>query len=302
MQNKQEKMDNQSRVVAPEAALVVVSIGNHTRLGDVLEYAVAGLAFETIEPEVFLRGSWQNRRVLFAISADVSGENTQLRALAAGLRVGVCRLEGCTCATLVDGASGGDAHLDAIALLLAANNAGARVIAKPLLEGGRELKPFLGGKESPFERYRMLARELTARLCAEALQAASPLVRLLTALEGGAVFDWRAFLARVVSQTGGEMEDIGTPDATILLCENEGGLPDERTLSLFSGAGLLRLLIASPATGSELYIACLIERACLRGGYALPPHAVLVFDGMSAVEAMASRVEMERVKTLFVKP
>ena len=85
MQNKQEKMDNQSRVVAPEAALVVVSIGNHTRLGDVLEYAVAGLAFETIEPEVFLRGSWQNRRVLFAISAEVSGENTQLRALAAGL-------------------------------------------------------------------------------------------------------------------------------------------------------------------------------------------------------------------------
>ena len=290
-------MEQQSNKSKPEEALVVVSVGTHTRLGDVLEYAVSELAFETVETEVFLRGSWQNRRVLFAISTEPSGENAQLRALVAGLRAGTCQLDGCQCAALVDGASGGDAHLDVIALLLAANGAGARVIAKPLLEGGRELKQFSGGKDTPFERYRMLARELVARLCADAPQAPTrALVRFLTALEGGAAFDWRGFLSRVASQAGAELQDIGTPDETILLCENVEGLPDERTLSLLSGAGMLRLLIASPATGSSLYTACLFERACLRGGYALAPRAVLVFEGVSAVEAMASRAEMERVK------
>ena len=60
-------------------------------------------------------------------------------------------------------------------------------------------------------------------------------------------------------------------------------------------------MIASPATGGALYLAGLIERACLRGSYTLPPHAVLVFDAVSAVEAMASRAEMERVKGFFAK-
>lgn len=302
MQNKQDHLQNQSGTSKPEEALVVISIGKHTRLGDVLEFAVSGRAFETIEPEAFLCGDWNNRRLLFAISTEPSGENAQLRALAAGLRTGALWLTDCTCAALIDGAAGGEAHLDAIALLLAANGAGAGVIAKPILESKRELKRFSGGRETPFDRYRSLARELVARLCADAPQAPErPIVRFLTTLEGGASFDWRGYLARLVETSGGAMEDIGTPDETILLCENENGLPDEKTLSLLSGAGLLRLLIASPETGGALYTACLIEQACLRGSYALPPHAVLVFDGVSAVEAMASRAEMERVKGFFAK-
>ena len=299
MQNKQDYLEHQSGTSKPGEALVVVSVGNHTRLGDVLEYAVSGLTFETVETDDFLCGNWQNRRILFAISADATGENARLRALAAGLCSGSMMLDGGVCAALADGASGGEAHLDAIRLLLAANDAGASVIAKPLLEGGRELKLFSGGKETPFERYRILARELVVRLCGGAPKAPAQLVRFLTTLEGGAAFDWRGFLTRLVAQAGGEMEDIGTPDETILLCENSDGLPDEKTLSLLSGAGLLRMLIASPATGSDLYAACLFERACLRGNYVLPPRTVLVFDGMSAVEAMASRAEMERVKELF---
>ena len=303
MQNTQDHLQNQSSPPRPDEALVVVSMGKHTRLGDVLEFAVSGMAFETVEPEAFLRGSWKNRRVLFAISTEPSGENTQLRALAAGLRTGALALADCICAALIDGASGGEAHLDAITLLLAANGAGAGVIAQPLLESKRELKRFSGGKETPFERYRALARELVMRLCADAPQAPErPIVRFLTTLEGGASFDWRGYVARVMEESGRAMEDIGTPDETILLCENENGLPDEKTLSLLSGVGLLRLLIASPATGGALYLAGLIERACLRGNYALPPHAVLVFDGVSAVEAMASRAEMERVKAFFVQP
>jgi hypothetical protein len=300
MRNKQDHFENQSSETKPEEALVVVSVGNHTRLGDVLEYAVSGLAFETVETDDFLRGIWKNRRILFAISADATGENARLRALAAGLCSGATLLDGCVCAALADGASGGEAHLDTIRLLLAANGAGASVIAQPLLEGGRELKLFSGGKETPFERYRVRARALVTRLCADAPQvSARALVRFLTTLEGGAAFDWRGFLTRLVAQAGAEMEDIGTPDETILLCENSDGLPDEKTLSLLSGSGLLRLLIASPATGSELFVACLFERACLRKNHVLPPHAVLVFEGMSAVEAMASKAEMEKVNAMF---
>ena len=121
-------------------------------------------------------------------------------------------------------------------------------------------------------------------------------VRFVTALEGGIAHDWREYLSRLIEQNGGELLDIGETDETILLCENTEGLPNEKTLSLLAGSGKLRILLASPTTGSELYLACLIERACLRGNYTLPPHAALVFDGMSAVEVMASKAEMDRVK------
>ena len=191
-------------------------------------------------------------------------------------------------------------HLDVVQLLLAVNAAGSCVIAQPLLESGRELRQFAGGKETPFARYRALARALVARLIATETRAPErPLYRFLTALEGGAAHDWRGYLARVAENTGGALEDIGEPDESILLCENTSGLPDEKTLSLLHGSGMLRLLFASPTTGSDLYTACILECACLRGDYSLPPRAVLVFDGMSAVEAMASKVEMERVKGLF---
>jgi len=247
-----------------------------------------------------LRVSWLNRRVLFAVSTDASGENAQLRALAARLREGACSLDGCVCAAIADGAQGGEMHLDTVQLLLSANGAGSCVIAQPLLESGRELRAFAGGRETPFARYRAQARELANRLVAVELPAPErTLYRFLTALEGGAAHDWCGYLARVVENAGGELEDIGEPDETILLCENTAGLPDEKTLSLLQGSGNLRLLLASPATGSDLYTACILERACLRGDYALPPRAVLVFDGMSAVEAMASKVEMERVKGFF---
>ena len=302
MQNKKtQAKQNESDLLSKEK-LVVVSIGNHTRLGDVLEFAVAGTAFKTIDAKDFLGGDWTHQRLLFAVSADASGENAQLRALTAQLREGACSLEGCVCAAIADGAQGGQVHLDTVQLLLAANAAGASVIVQPLLESGRELRQFAGGKETPFARYRALARELVTRLIAAETRAPErSLYRFLTALEGGAAHDWRGYLARVVENTGGALEDIGELDETILLCENTSGLPDEKTVSLLHGSGRLRLLLASPATGSDLYTACIIERACLRGNYALPPRAVLVFDGMSAVEAMASKVEMERVKGIFVK-
>ena len=286
MQNEQENSELSKK---DAGKLVLVSIGRHTRLGDILEYALAGNSFETVEEERFFNDSWANRRLLFAISADESSGDAHLHTMTSHLREKCDFLEGCVVAAIVDGAQGAIAHLDALALLMAANRAGATIVSRPLNEADRELRFWSGGRESSFERYRASARQLVERLMeAEATPQEHPRVRFATALEGGAAHEWSGVLEEIVTASGGTFEDIIAPDETILLCENENGLPDEKTLSLLSGVGLLRLLIASPATGGALYLACLIERACLRGSYTLPPHAVLVFDGVSAVEAMAS--------------
>jgi len=278
--------------------LLVVSVGTHTRLGDVLEFALSETDFETLDVESFLRINHNNRLVLFAVSTDATGENAELRQFTANLKANV--LEHCVCAAIADGATGGEAHLDIIRLLRAANTAGASIIAKPLLESGRELRQFADGKATPFVQYRMQVRELVTRLRTAQTEFTKNLrVRLITALEGGAAHDWREYLSRLIEQNGGELLDIGETDETILLCENTEGLPNEKTLSLLAGSGRLRILLASPTTGSELYLACLIESMCLRGNYMLPPRTVLVFDGMSAVEVMASKLEMDRVKAHF---
>ena len=179
--------------------LVLVSIGSHTRLGDVLEYALAGIAFETVSAEAFLSERWEDRRLLFAISAEADGENAQLRALASQLSRGDCALTDSVCACIVDGASGGRAHLDAARLLLGANAAGAEVLATPLLESGRELRTFASGKEAPFARYCALAQGLVARLMeAKTLASHADAIAscFVTALEAGVGRDWRALLAR----------------------------------------------------------------------------------------------------------
>ena len=279
------------------ATLVVVSIGTHTRLGDILEYALAGSAFETVDAERFFSDIWTNRRFLFAISTDEMSVNAQLQQLLATLREKGDFLEGCVVAAIVDGALGALAHLDALALLLAANRAGARLLPRPLMEADRELRYCSGGRESSFERYRSMSCALVERLLAAKLTPPEhPRVRFVTALEGGAVRDWSGVLEEIVAASGGVWEDIIAPDETILLCENTSGLPEERTLARLDVAGTLRLLLASPTPGGDLYVSAIIERACMRGAYALAPRAVLVFEGMSAVEVLASKRELERVK------
>ena len=66
------------------------------------------------------------------------------------------------------------------------------------------------------------------------------------------------------------------------------------------GSGRLTCLVASPAAGGELYSLALLDQACVRGGYSLAPEGMLVFEGMSAVEVLSSKAEMERVKTCFL--
>ncbi len=294
MQNQQNPID----AAEPSGEkLVVVSIGRHARLGDILEYALAGVAFETVDSDAFLHGSWVNRKLLFTISTEETDNCTPIQTLTAALHRTESFLEGCGCAAIVDGAQGGLAHLDLLTLLLAANQSGALVLSRPLIEGDRELRFFSGGKESPFERYREQVRFLVERLLAVGTnEPEPPNLRLLTALESGTVHDWQTLLSRMAELRGGELMDIDEPYVSVLLCENTQGLPDEKTISLIHEGGRLRILLASPAMGSELYIACLIERACLTGNYALAPRAVLMFEGLSAVEVPASKRETERVK------
>ena len=277
--------------------ILVVSAGHHTRLGDILEYALAGTAFDSVEVEAFLNKSWNNRKLLFVISAEEASGNAQLHTLIASLREENNLLEGCVCAAIADSAQRRLAHLDLHSLLLAANQSGALVISRPLIEGDRELRFFSGGKESPFERYREQARFLVERLIAvETTEPEKRNLRLLTALESGTAHDWRTLLSRMTGLRCGELMDVDEPYAPVLLCENTQGLPDEKTLSLLDGGGKLRIFLASPAMGSDLYIACLIERACLTGNYALVPRGVLVFEGISAMEVPMNRRETERVK------
>ncbi len=279
--------------------IVVVSVGRHTRLGDVLERALEDVAFETTEADALASADFRNRRVLFAVSADQSGVNTVLRALTAALIGAPDCLDGCICALIADGEQGGAVQIDALRLLLAANMAGALIPPKSLLESGAGLKRFSDGRGTPFERYCAAARALVERLAGyEPVSADHPRVRLATLLEDGAANDWHKLLARTAADVGGEFADSTEAESTIMLCENATGLPDEATLSLLDGSGRIRFWIASPEDGSELYLLALLERACVRGSYALAPRGVAVFDGLNAVEAIADQAEAVRIRKL----
>ena len=167
------------------------------------------------------------------------------------------------------------------------------------MEGDRELRYFSGGRESSFERYRVQARSLVERLmAAEPTMPEHPRVRPLAALEDGPAHDWLAMLKRMTENRSGVLVESKEPDETILilLCENTGGLPDDRTLSLLDGGGRLGVFLASPAMGADLYIACVLERACLYAGTtALRRAQCWCLRGMSAVEVVSKR-ELERVR------
>ncbi|MEZ4508790.1 MAG: hypothetical protein R2881_03830 [Eubacteriales bacterium] len=138
--------------------IVVVSIGRHTRLGDVLERALKGVAFETTDAEGLFGAGYRNRRLLFAVSADQSGENTALRALTAALSGTPDCLDGCVCALIADGERGRAVRVDALRLLLSANAAGALILPEPILEGGAGLKRFSDGRDAVWALLRRGAR------------------------------------------------------------------------------------------------------------------------------------------------
>ena len=286
--------------------ITLISIGRHTRLGDVLEQALSGLPFQTMDAEELSGAKIAGARLLFAISSEATGENKQLRELNQRFRCGELRLHGAACALIADGEQGGAIQADALQLLLAASGAGAICVEQPLLEARRDLRNFAEAKgaarKTPFEAYVSLANMLIRRLSEFEIELTEPArVRLLSPLAGGTAKDWRSALTRMLTESGATPTEDEHIQRTILLAENTSGLPDERTLTLLRrGSGRLTCLIASPAAGGELYSLALLDQACVRGGYSLAPEGMLVFEGMSAVEVLAGKAEMERVKTCFI--
>ena len=286
--------------------ITLISIGRHTRLGDVLEQALSGLPFQTMQAEELSGAKAAGARLLFAASADATGDNEQLRELTQRFRSGELRLHGAACALLADGEQGGALQADALQLLLAASGAGAACISQPLLEARRDLRSFTEAKGSarktPFEAYVSQASTLIRHLGEFEIELTEPThVRLVSPLMGGPAKDWRSTLTRMLTESGATLTEDEHATRTILLSENTSGLPDERTLALLRrGSGRLTCLIASPAAGGELYSLALLDQACVRGGYSLAPEGMLVFEGMSTVEILAGKAEMERVKTCFL--
>jgi hypothetical protein len=156
--------------------ITIVSVGRHTRLGDVLERVVDGYPFQTSDGADSDLDDWTNQRILFAISGDDTGANESLHALTGRLLSGKRRLSGSVCAAIADGEQGGALHADVLKLLLAANGAGCAILNRPCVEASRDLKNissmYGGRKGSAFERYGAHARALTQRLARyEALEA-----------------------------------------------------------------------------------------------------------------------------------
>jgi len=287
--------------------ITLISIGKHTRLGDVLEQALEGLPFRTLEAEELAGESAAGARLLYAVSADAHGENEQLRQWTTRLICGDYRFDGAACALIADGEQGGTMQTDALKLLLAASNAGAVCIPKPLLEAQRDLKQFSNAagaaRKTPFDTYVAQATALMKRLSEFEIEVPERArVRVISPLTGGATKDWRSALTRMLTESGAVLTEDEHAERTILLTENTSGLPDERTLALLKrGSGRLTCLVASPTAGSELYSLALLDQACVRGGYSLAPEGMLAFEGLSAVEVLASKAEMERVKVSVIK-
>lgn len=297
--------------------ITIVSLGRHTRLGDVLERAVRKHKIETVNAAELSGADWAGRRILFAVSCG-EGENAELLALIRRLNEGGCDLSGSACASVLDAGSDASAHTELLRLLLAANGAGAWVLTKPCVEASRDLKNipamYGAGRGSLYERFCALAEALAERLSSfdpQGLPAGQPegepaanradRVRISLPLENAsAARDWqsaltREFVFRSMEPTEAENERA---EHTFLLCENTSGLPDHKTLAVLDDlrGGGLRVAVASPHIGAELFALLVLDRACLQGSFTLEPKAFTLLEGVSAQEAFAGKAEFERVK------
>lgn len=283
--------------------IMIVSIGRHTRLGDALEYALEPFAFETADADAFCGRDHQNRRLLFAASADEPGENAQMRRLSAALAAGACRLDGSAAAVILDGEQGGAIRIDALRLLMRANGAGCEILPRGCLAAEKALRFLqkLAGspQRTPFLQYCELARSLAGQLAGYTPASNGRTVRLVSALDEAQTRDWRAAIARVLPR-GCTLADEDGADR-LLLAENTRAVPEDAVFRALerAGGGRLAVLLASPGGDAELYQMALLERACLQGGYALAPNAFLAFEGLSAAEALASGAEIRRMQAFL---
>lgn len=147
--------------------LTVLLEGAHPRLNNVLQTALAGIAFDTV-PAAGPYPSLQNRRVLFALSVGKAGLDPEICALLIHLRTHTDALEGSIGTLLIDG--DGELYTKQLAhmLALAANAAGCFFPGKPLVEATGSLTNWNVQAArrgiSPLAAYHAAARELALRL------------------------------------------------------------------------------------------------------------------------------------------
>ena len=148
--------------------LTIVSLGKHTRLGDILEYALEGRTFDAVTADMLPEAELTGRRILFAISLDEYGMQPEALDCIRCLRAHPQALEGATGALLLDGET--EQHTKDLArtFILDANSAGCRFIARPLVEATGSLRNFdvLSGIHGVdrFTAYQRAARALVGRL------------------------------------------------------------------------------------------------------------------------------------------
>ncbi len=152
--------------------LIVVSLGQHTRLGDILEYALDGRAFDTVTADMLPETGLDGRRILFAISLDGYGMQPEALACMRYLRAHPRALEGAAGALLLDSETELYTKDLARTFILDANFAGCRFIARPLVEATGSLRNFdvLSGIHGVdrFTAYQRAARTLIDRLSDDA--------------------------------------------------------------------------------------------------------------------------------------
>jgi hypothetical protein len=291
-------------------AVKLISVGRHTRLGDILERAVTDISFETIRSDDVAKQNLEGERLLFAVSSDEFGENEALSALTRDVLSGKCSLADSVCAVIGDGERGGALHADLLKLLFALNGAGCAIMNHPCVEGSRDLKNLSSqtGDEStpPFELYRRQAESLVGRLLAfEPAESGNQRIRFASALESeGAARDWLEALGKEAAAHGAKLVSADDPaDATLLLCENTRNTPDEATMRLIDSfdACTLSCIVASPRFGAEFYCMQILEQACLQGGCSLLPYAFTIYDGISAAQAFAVGAMFEKARNTVAK-
>lgn len=148
--------------------LHLISMGRHTRLGDVLETALADVPFTTVPAAALADTPVDQKRLLFALSVDHSGVEPDYARVLAYLRTHTGALTGSCGAFLVDGESEQYTKGLARTLALAASMAGCRLPGKPLVEATKSLKNFdvlsgLYGVDR-FTAYKNAAGALVTRL------------------------------------------------------------------------------------------------------------------------------------------
>lgn len=292
-----------------QQSIQLISVGRHTRLGDILERALEGVSFQSIHAEDFAQEKREHQRLLFAVSGDALGENEALSALTRDVLRGKCKLCGSVCAVVGDGEQGGALHANILQLLLALNSAGCAIINHPCVEASRDLKnlSYQTGDENtpPFELYCRQAGLLAERLLAfQPTETDDKRIRFVSALESeGNGRDWKDALGREMNAHGAKFAETDKPaDATLLLCENTRNMLDGATVGLIGDfeEGELSCIVASQRFGSDLFCMQILEQACIQGAYSLASRAFTVFDGASAAEVLAVGAMFEKARHALV--